>query len=99
MDTSLISTGVEWGVPGILALVFTWFVMQRVRHLEDRLNEVEDFRSREMVDVIRSNTSSYEKLTEAVRSNTAAVDKLRIHCLMHTQPIPSTTHAAYRGGD
>jgi hypothetical protein len=99
MDSSLIATGVQWGIPGVLALVFAFAALQRVRRLEDRLNEVEDFRSREMVDVIRFNTASYEKLTDALRSNTAAVDKLRVHCLMHTQPIPTTGHAAYRGVD
>ena len=94
MDSSLIATGVQWGIPGVLALVFAWSALQRVRRLEDRLNQVEDFRAKEMVDVIRSNTASYEKLADALGSHTAAVDKLRIHCLMHSQP---SGHMAYKG--
>jgi len=83
MDASLIATGVQWGIPGVLALVFAFAALQRVRRLEDRLNEVEDFRANEMVSVIKSNTASYEKLCDALRSHTAAVDKMRVHCLTH----------------
>lgn len=84
MDPSWVEAGATVILGGI-AVLLARSSIKRTTGLEKRLNEVEDFRSETMVDVIKKNTASHTELAEATRENTAAIDKLRTHCLMHSR--------------
>lgn len=93
--TALIQLTIQLGLPSALVLFFVWYAQVREQRLSDRLDNLGDEYRKDLVQVIKTSTSTIEQhthimveLVEAVRESNRQVSTLLTRmaerpCLIH----------------